>query len=85
MADNNTNNLASGSAKLGAAATGLGNITNVQVAVRCRPVNGEERKTGQPVAITCQPESKSIQVSYGPAGKKTTKAYTFDKVLFSDD
>ena len=55
--------------------------TNVQVAVRCRPVNGEERKSGQPSVVTCDPEAKTIQLSYGPAGKKTLKSFTFDKVF----
>lgn len=55
--------------------------TNVQVAVRCRPVNSEERKLGQPVAINCQTESKTVQVSHGPPGKKTTKSYQFDRVF----
>lgn len=55
--------------------------TNVQVAVRCRPVNVEERRTGQPTVITCDSENKAIKVSYGPAGKKTTKQFTFDKVF----
>jgi kinesin family protein 11 len=55
--------------------------TNVQVAVRCRPMNQEERKAGQPSVITCETETKSIKVSYGPAGKKTTKAFAFDKVF----
>ena len=55
--------------------------TNVQVAVRCRPLNGEERKTGQPCVVACDSEAKSIKVSYGPAGKKTTKAFNFDRVF----
>lgn len=55
--------------------------TNVQVAVRCRPVNAEERKAGQPSVVTCDSENKSISVSYGPSGKKTTKNFTFDKVF----
>ena len=54
--------------------------TNVQVAVRCRPVNAEEKKLAQPVVINCQTESKTIQVSHGPPGKKITKSYQFDKV-----
>ena len=58
-----------------------GGGVNVQVAVRCRPVNAEERKTGQPLAITCQPEAKNISVAYGPPGKKITKAYNFDRVF----
>ena len=55
--------------------------TNVQVAVRCRPSNAEEKKTNQPTVITSDSENKSLKVSFGPAGKKISKAYTFDKVF----
>ena len=55
--------------------------TNVQVAVRCRPVNAEERKSGQPSVVTCDSENKSIKIAYGPSGKKQMKNFTFDKVF----
>lgn len=55
--------------------------TNVQVAVRCRPPNAEERAAGQPSVVSCDTESKSIRVAYGPAGKKIMKNYSFDKVF----
>lgn len=55
--------------------------TNVQVAVRCRPVNAEERRTNQPTAIACDSSNKSVTVSTGPAGKKTSKTFSFDKVF----
>lgn len=55
--------------------------TNVQVAVRCRPSNAEEKKTNQPTVITCDAENKTLKVSFGPAGKKISKNYTFDKVF----
>lgn len=55
--------------------------TNVQVAVRCRPVNAEERKSGQPSVVTCDSENKNIKISYGPTGKKQIKNFTFDKVF----
>ena len=54
---------------------------NVQVAVRCRPLNQEERKGNQPNVVTCDSESKSVKISYGPAGKKISKTYAFDKVF----
>lgn len=54
---------------------------NVQVAVRCRPTNEEERKAGVPSVITCDSDTKSVKVSYGPAGKKTIKSFNFDKVF----
>ncbi len=55
--------------------------TNVQVAVRCRPVNADERKSAQPSVVTCDVENKTIKVAYGPTGKKIMKNFTFDKVF----
>eukprot|EP01038_Epipyxis_sp_PR26KG_P006997 gene6997-9562_t len=55
--------------------------TNVQVAVRCRPMNNEEKKSGQPSVVVCDSESKSVKVSYGPTGKKLVKSFNFDKVF----
>lgn len=57
--------------------------TNVQVAVRCRPLNAEERKGAQPTVVTCDSENKSIKVAYGPTGKKIMKNFTFDRVFGS--
>ena len=34
--------------------------TNVQVAVRCRPTNEEERKVGQPTAVACDTANKQV-------------------------
>ena len=59
--------------------TGIG--TNVQVAVRCRPLNQEEKRSNQPCVVLCESETKSVKLSYGPAGKKTQKTYAFDKVF----
>lgn len=55
--------------------------TNVQVAVRCRPMNAEERKNNAPTVVNCEPENKTIKVNYGPAGKKILKTFTFDRVF----
>jgi len=55
--------------------------TNVQVAVRCRPVNGEERRAGAATAVSCDSAKKEVTVSVGPAGKKTSKTFSFDKVF----
>lgn len=54
---------------------------NVQVAVRCRPLNAEEKKNGSATVVNCDIENKSIKVAYGPAGKKIMKNFTFDKVF----
>lgn len=59
--------------------TGKG--TNVQVAVRCRPLNAEEKKTGQATVVTCDTAEKRINVAYGPVGKKISKSFQFDKVF----
>ena len=55
--------------------------TNVQVAVRCRPLNSAERAAGQPTVVTCDSDNKQVKISYGPASKKINKSYTFDKVF----
>ena len=55
--------------------------TNVQVAVRCRPMNAEEKKTGQPTAVTCDTENKCVSVNFGPPGKKVVKNYNFDMLF----
>ena len=69
----------SGSSKDGA--TNEAGFSNVKVAVRVRPVNQEERKSGTPTVVACENETKAIKVSYGPAGKKTQKSFNFDKVF----
>ncbi len=55
--------------------------TNVQVAVRCRPANKEERGTGQASVVATETAEKKVTVQYGPAGKKTSKTFNFDKVF----
>ena len=71
-AKGSSGNLAGGDKRMG---------TNVQVAVRCRPLNSEEKKTNQPTVVACDTASKAINVSYGPQGKKTNKTYNFDRVF----
>lgn len=55
--------------------------TNVQVAVRCRPLNAEEKRVNQPNVIGCDSENKTLKVNFGPLGKKISKSYTFDRVF----
>jgi kinesin family protein 11 len=57
--------------------------TNVQVAVRMRPLNQEERKSGQPSVVTIDNDTKAVKLSYGPTGKKMFKNFNFDKVFGS--
>ena len=54
---------------------------NVQVAVRCRPANMEEKKTGQASVVATETAEKKVTVQYGPAGKKASKTFNFDKVF----
>lgn len=65
----------------GSTGSGGGSSTNVQVAVRCRPINAEEKKLNQPSAVTCDIESKSVAVNFGAPGKKVAKNYTFDMLF----
>jgi kinesin family member 11 len=55
--------------------------TNVQVAVRCRPANVEEKKSGQINCVATETVDKKVNVAYGQNGKKTTKTFNFDKVF----
>ena len=56
---------------------------NVEVAVRCRPFNTEEQKGDQPTIITCDSENKILKLNVGPAGKKVSRDYSFDKVFMN--
>lgn len=52
-------------------------VTNVKVAVRCRPLNAEEKRTNQPMVVSCDSD-KTVSVSYGNPLRKVevdTKNY----------
>ena len=55
--------------------------TNVQVAVRCRPANTQEKSTGQAICVNTETVERKVNVAYGPAGKKQSKTFNFDKVF----
>ena len=55
--------------------------TNVQVAVRLRPANGEEKRSNQAMAVSADPSNRTVSVSVGPVGKKQTRSFTFDRVF----
>lgn len=55
--------------------------TNVQVAVRCRPPNAQEKASNQPLCITSDQDARSITAAYGAPGKKVNKNFHFDKVF----
>ncbi|CAH0475685.1 unnamed protein product [Peronospora belbahrii] len=48
--------------------------TNVQVAVRCRPLNHREKSTGRGAVVQCKPNSNEVAVL-------KRKTYTFDRVF----
>jgi kinesin family member 11 len=55
--------------------------TNVQVAVRCRPPNEEEKAGSHASVVSCNQQNKQVSVNYGGVGKKTQKMFSFDKVF----
>ncbi|XP_071477175.1 kinesin-like protein KIF11 [Diadema antillarum] len=54
---------------------------NIQVVVRCRPINSGERKQGSYSVLDVKPVKKEISVSTEVAEKISSKTYTFDKVF----
>lgn len=55
----------------------------MQVVVRCRPLNQDEKKTNQSTVATCDSENKMVKIAYGVVGKKIMKNFYFDKVFGS--
>ena len=58
-----------------------GGVTNIRVAVRCRPLNDAEKNSNQASAVTCDLETNTVKVSYGSTSKKLTRTLDFDKVF----
>ena len=56
---------------------------NIQVAVRCRPLNQQEKQSGEPWVVTVDTDSKGVDVQYGPAGRRVIRNFSFDTVLDS--
>ncbi|XP_055808512.1 kinesin-like protein KIN-5B isoform X2 [Solanum dulcamara] len=54
---------------------------NVQVLVRCRPLNDDEQRINVPKAITCNESKREISVVQNVANKQVDKVFTFDKVF----
>ena len=63
--------------------TGSKIYANIQVAIRCRPINEYEKKSGLPSIVTCDTDNNSVKVVYGAAitGKKPPKHLAYDKVF----
>ena len=53
----------------------------MQVAVRCRPLNADEKKAGMTPAVTCDIEAKAININYGNAVYLRRRNLTFDHVF----
>ncbi|XP_010557298.1 PREDICTED: kinesin-like protein KIN-5A [Tarenaya hassleriana] len=54
---------------------------NIQVIVRCRPLNSEERRLQTPVLITCNERKREVAVAQNIAGKQIDRTFVFDKVF----
>lgn len=54
---------------------------HIRVAVRCRPLNTDEKAKSTLTAITSDIENNAIMVNYQSVGKKISKSVQFDKVF----
>ncbi|KAK9756698.1 hypothetical protein RND81_01G115500 [Saponaria officinalis] len=54
---------------------------NVQVIVRCRPLNDDEKRLQTPVVITCNEIRREISAAQFIANKQIDRTFTFDKVF----
>ena len=54
---------------------------NVQVAVRCRPANTQEKALGLPLCVATETADRKVNVGCGTGSKKTTKTFNFDRVF----
>eukprot|EP00118_Oscarella_pearsei_P000713 m.5620 g.5620 ORF g.5620 m.5620 type:complete len:1042 (+) comp13653_c0_seq1:66-3191(+) len=54
---------------------------NIQVVVRCRPLNASEKKQHAPSVVSCVPEKREVCLSHQVLEKETTKTFTFDRVF----
>ncbi|CAO2840014.1 unnamed protein product [Amaranthus hypochondriacus] len=54
---------------------------NVQVIVRCRPLNEDEKRLQTPVVITCNEIRREVSAAQIIANKQIDRTFTFDKVF----
>ncbi|XP_022091821.1 kinesin-like protein KIF11-A [Acanthaster planci] len=54
---------------------------NIQVFVRCRPINDSERKRGSHKVVEVSQNKKDVQVNIEVAEKAATKTFSFDKAF----
>ncbi|XP_030926960.1 kinesin-like protein KIN-5B [Quercus lobata] len=55
--------------------------TNVQVLLRCRPLNDDEIRSNVPRVISCNEHKREVTVIQNLANKQVDRAFTFDKVF----
>ncbi|MFS7935558.1 putative plus-end-directed kinesin ATPase [Helianthus anomalus] len=54
---------------------------NVQVVVRCRPLNADEEKLHTPVVVTCAENKREVCAVQNIANKQIDRSFVFDKVF----
>ncbi|CAH1418273.1 unnamed protein product [Lactuca virosa] len=54
---------------------------NVQVVVRCRPMNADEEKLHTPMVITCSENKREVCAVQNIANKQIDRSFLFDKVF----
>ncbi|KAJ6804908.1 putative 125 kDa kinesin-related protein [Iris pallida] len=54
---------------------------NIQVILRCRPLNGDETKAHTPVAIFCNDNKREVSAVQSLAHKQIDRTFVFDKVF----
>ncbi|PVD30020.1 hypothetical protein C0Q70_09281 [Pomacea canaliculata] len=54
---------------------------NIQVAVRCRPINGAEKRAGSCSVVHCDPDKREVYIKEKPGIYPLTKTFTFDHVF----
>lgn len=53
----------------------------MQVAVRCRPLNDQEKARNTLQLVNTFPDRRQVKINYGVGAKKIIKTFTFDKVF----
>lgn len=66
----------------GGGSSSLPQESNIQVAVRCRPLNTDEKSKDLTAAVLCNSEKNTITINHALVGgpKKTSRTWEFDKV-----
>ncbi|VAI30623.1 unnamed protein product [Triticum turgidum subsp. durum] len=60
---------------------GGGGGVNIQVLLRCRPLNKEELSINTPVVITCNEQRREVSAAQNIANKQIDRTFVFDKVF----